>query len=55
MPRKVNAKLDLDEDTGQHEASGSATEGRADNNPHQTNSNDMLKAMGPFTQQQKWL
>ncbi len=45
MQRKVNARLDLDEERGQHEASGSATGGTAGDTAHQANSNDVLKAI----------
>lgn len=44
MQRKTNPKLDLDEETGQHEASGPATETRAGESVQQADSNDVLKA-----------
>ena len=45
MQRKINAKHDLDEETGLHEASGSATETRAGESAQQADSNDVLKAI----------
>lgn len=45
MPRKLNTRHDLDEETGPQEASGSATETRAGESAQQADSNDVLKAI----------
>ncbi|MED6240571.1 hypothetical protein ATANTOWER_023464, partial [Ataeniobius toweri] len=45
MQRKNNAKHDLDEETGLHQASDSTTETRAGGTAQQTDNNDVLKAI----------
>ena len=45
MPRKTNAKHDLDEETGLPEVSGTTTETRDGESAQQAESNDVLKAI----------